>query len=418
MPADQKRQQQSITIIGINYWPEKTGIAPYTSGLAENLAAAGHKVHVVTAYPHYPEWRTAEGYTGLSRTEHINGVAVYRKRSYVPASPSPISRLMLEMTFALRAVFSNWKKPDVIISVTPSLISTLAVQLRLRLTPKNQRVPLGIWVQDLYGIGVAETGTLGTRSAKLMSAIESYALRNSSRVAVIHERFKHVLTTTMKIDDSRIDVIRNWNHSKLGHLNNREDERRRLKWAKDEFVVLHAGNMGVKQGLHNVVAAAKLAQSQGLKIKFVLLGDGNQRKSLQALAGPCNRVTFLDPLPDELFSSAIQAADVLLVNELESLSSMAVPSKLTTYFASGIPIIAATDSDSVTAGEISASGAGITISPNDPEALLRSVEALRLDPHNARRIGLNGPIFRDRNLSENAAMVSMQNWIAKMKANK
>ncbi|WP_082898727.1 MULTISPECIES: glycosyltransferase family 4 protein [unclassified Rhodococcus (in: high G+C Gram-positive bacteria)] len=405
---------KSITIIGINYSPEKTGIAPYTSGLAENLAAAGYEVCVITAYPHYPEWRIAEGYNGLSRTEFIRGVAVHRKRSYVPSNPSPFTRLMLEATFAIRAIFSNWKDPDVIISVTPSLISTLAVQLRLKLIHKSRRAALGIWVQDLYGLGVAETGTLSGRSAKLMSKVESYSLRNASRVAVIHDRFKDVLTNTMGIDRGRVDVVRNWNHSKLEKLDDRDNERHRLTWADDEFVVLHAGNMGVKQGLHSVIEAAKLAQSRCLKIKFILLGDGNQRKSLQSLAGSCTHVRFLDPLPDDQFSRAIQAADALLVNELESLSSMAVPSKLTTYFASGVPIIAATDSKSVTAGEISASGAGITVTPNDPEALLRSVEILRSDPKYARAIGLNGPIFRDRNLSENAAMSSMQDWIAKI----
>ncbi|MBD0321819.1 MAG: glycosyltransferase WbuB, partial [Aldersonia sp.] len=46
-----------VKIVGINYAPETTGIAPYTSGLADGLAARGHRVEVLTGQPHYPQWR-------------------------------------------------------------------------------------------------------------------------------------------------------------------------------------------------------------------------------------------------------------------------------------------------------------------------------------------------------------------------
>ena len=64
-----------LRIIGINYAPESTGIAPYTTGLAEHLAIAGHEVTVVTGLPHYPAWRIAPGYGGrLSRDEMTLGL--------------------------------------------------------------------------------------------------------------------------------------------------------------------------------------------------------------------------------------------------------------------------------------------------------------------------------------------------------
>ncbi len=50
-----------------------------------------------------------------------------------------------------------------------------------------------------------------------------------------------------------------------------------------ELVVLHAGNMGLKQGLEQVVDAAALAGRRGSAIRFVLVGDGNQRERIAAL---------------------------------------------------------------------------------------------------------------------------------------
>jgi colanic acid biosynthesis glycosyl transferase WcaI len=36
-----------ILVVGLNYAPEKVGIAVYTTGMAEALVARGHEVRVV-----------------------------------------------------------------------------------------------------------------------------------------------------------------------------------------------------------------------------------------------------------------------------------------------------------------------------------------------------------------------------------
>ena len=76
----------------------------------------------------------------------------------------------------------------------------------------------------------------------------------------------------------------------------------------------------------------------------------------------------------------MQASDVLLVNQRASVTNMSLPSKLTSYFASGRPVIAAASADSETASEIEASGAGIVVPPADPAALRGAILALKNDP--------------------------------------
>jgi hypothetical protein len=58
-----------IGVLGINYWPDRTGIAPFTTGRCEYLAARGHRVTVFTGFPYYPSWRVPSEYRGrlLSR---------------------------------------------------------------------------------------------------------------------------------------------------------------------------------------------------------------------------------------------------------------------------------------------------------------------------------------------------------------
>ncbi|GEP28424.1 hypothetical protein E3O11_09715 [Cryobacterium levicorallinum] len=71
-----------ITIMGMHYTPELTGNAPYTTALAEGLVTIGHSARVITAHPHYPEWRIREGYGRFTSHENINGVPVTRLRHY------------------------------------------------------------------------------------------------------------------------------------------------------------------------------------------------------------------------------------------------------------------------------------------------------------------------------------------------
>ncbi len=72
-------------------------------------------------------------------------------------------------------------------------------------------------------------------------------------------------------------------------------------------------------------------------------------------------VEFISSLPDDEYALALVAADVFVVNELPGVSGMAVPSKLTSYFASGRPVVAATDIGGVTSEEVLASGSGVCV---------------------------------------------------------
>jgi colanic acid biosynthesis glycosyl transferase WcaI len=86
-----------IKIVGINYFPEVTGIAPYTTGMAEGLAAYAHDVSLVTGLPHYPEWRIYAAYRSRrSYRETVNGVTIDRLRHYVPRNPGLRNRIRME----------------------------------------------------------------------------------------------------------------------------------------------------------------------------------------------------------------------------------------------------------------------------------------------------------------------------------
>ena len=391
-----------VVFIGLNYWPEQTGIAPYTTSLASGLAEKGWGVRVVTGYPHYPMWRVSGKYRGLKMTEVIAGVALTRLRPFVPSRPTGLKRLLMEISFGLSTLFTSWGKPDVVVLVSPALFAVALAQLRARFLPGRPAVV--VWVQDIYTCGVTETGVMGTKGANLVAKIESAVLNRADLVVVIHDRFKRFLVSSLGVGASNIEVVRNWTHMSptLG-LENRDRMRAQFGWG-DETVVLHAGNMGAKQALENVIDSARLADAAGARIRFVLLGNGNQRDNLKGLAQDVIRLDFMDSLDEADFKGVLAAADVLLVNEKAGVTEMAVPSKLTSYFASTRPVLVASGEGSITAEELADANAGVRVDAGDPESLLKEALALGNDPKRAEFLGQNGAEFQARVLSEDTAI--------------
>ncbi|MFE6235564.1 glycosyltransferase [Cellulosimicrobium sp. NPDC057862] len=399
-----------ILVIGANYAPEPTGNAPYTSALSRALAARGALVSVLTTYPHYPEWRVREGYRGWSRRERVDDVDVLRLRHYVPRSPTSARRLFAELSFGVRSATTRWPDPDVVLLVSPSLFAAAVAMLRLRAgrargTSRPGAPGIVLWTQDLYSLGVEETGAASGHAARVVGAVERFVARGADAVVAIHERFARRLRESLGVDAAALRVVRNWTH--LAHdavLPDRAAVRAAHGWHDDETIVLHAGNQGVKQGLENVVEAARLADAQGTRVRFVLLGDGSRRAALEAAGSGVRRLQFVDSLPDAEFRAALEASDVLLVNELAGLAEMSVPSKLTSYFHAARPVLAATSERSTTAAELRASGGGVRVDPQDPQALLDAAQSLAADPGWRDRLGTAGRRYRDETLSERAAV--------------
>ena len=160
----------------------------------------------------------------------------------------------------------------------------------------------------------------------------------------------------------------------------RDEARRHLGWDPDRYLVVHTGNMGMKQGLDVVAETARLAESAMPDVDFVLVGDGNQRTALEQQTAGLANVTMLPPFDDDDFPYVLAAADQLLLCERDGVANMALPSKLTAYTAARRPIIAAVMAEGLSAQAIDDAGIGHVVRPSDPGALLDGIRHLRDSP--------------------------------------
>jgi glycosyltransferase involved in cell wall biosynthesis len=401
-----------LLVIGMHYTPETTGNAPYTTGMVRALAEAGHRVRVITGYPHYPSWQVSDGYSGLRKSERIGDVPVTRVRHPVPATPTASRRALMDLLFTLHAAAVGGPRPDVVITVSPVLL-TVAAGLRWR---KPGRTALGVVTQDLYSRALAETGMTSAHSAALVAQLERWLLNRTDGIAVVHENFARDLAE-LGVRPELVTVIPNWSH--IGRaVQGREETRRQLGWRRDEIIALHAGNMGVKQGLENVVDAARFAADTSPTVRFVLLGDGGRRRQLAAAAASVRNLAFLDPVPGGRFEEVLAAADVLVLNEASGVAQMSVPSKLTSYFSAGLPVVAATHHESAASKEIDRSGGGIRVDPGEPRALYEAVLAIGRDPARGHRLGSAGKRYAEEHLTVERASRAYQDWVESLAASR
>lgn len=399
-----------ILLVGINYSPEETGIAPYSAGLAEHLADRGYSVSAITGLPSYPQWQVYDGYRRLLwKRESIDGVDVRRRWHYVPGTQSAIQRGLYEVTFLITGLsLVALSRPDAVIGVVPSLSGGLLA----RLAARRFRVPYGLIFQDLVGKAAEQSGVSGGgRVAGAVRAAEGWAARGAAAVGIIAEGFRPYVES-LGVEAGRIRRVRNWTHVDAPTMD-RAVVRERLGLPQDAIVCLHSGNMGYKQGLENVVECARLAAGSDQRLLFVLVGDGSQRSYLEQLAARYRlpNFCFLPLQPRDLFANVLAAADLLLVNQRDTVSDMSLPGKLTAYFASGRPVVAAVAADSETAREIAASEAGLVVEPGVPDALLSAIEGLVRDWVKCERLGMAGKSYAAEYLSPPAVLSSYEAFV-------
>ncbi|HYM15516.1 MAG TPA: glycosyltransferase [Dehalococcoidia bacterium] len=400
-----------ILITTINYAPEATGIAPYATGLAEHLVAQGYRVTTLTGLPHYPAWRVSEGYRGrLAFTEHRAGVDVRRRWHYVPRTQSALRRGLYEATFLASGLSAlALPQPDAVLGIVPALSDGVLA----RVAAARFRVPYGLLFQDLVGQSAGQSGITGGAAVSGVTRLaEGWAARGAAAVGVVAEGFRPYLEG-VGVEPGRIRRVRNWTHTGAATID-RDAMRAWLDLPSDAVVCLHAGNMGHKQGLENLVECARLAAASAPAMLFVLAGDGSQRAAIEALAGryELTNVRFLPLQSDQIFPSVLACADILLVNQRGTVSDMALPSKLTSYFAAGRPVVAAVARSSETWRELTWSGGGLAVLPDDPPALLDALLRVAADPGLAAHLAASARRWSDEMLSPDAALRSYEQLIA------
>jgi colanic acid biosynthesis glycosyl transferase WcaI len=383
-----------ILICGINYAPDLTGIGKYTGEMASWLAKRGHTVEVITGMPYYPEWKVSIVYKKKWwHSEYVDGVKVYRCPLYVPGKPSSFKRILHEFSFVLSTV-PVWigkifnRKYDVVISISPPFHLGLLPLLYAKL----RRTKIITHMQDLQVDVAKDLNMINNKQLlNLMFGMEKFILKKSSYVSTISDGLLNKIRAK-GIAVANCMLFPNWVDETLVYpLSKHNSLRAVFGLSIHDKVLLYSGNLGEKQGLENIIEAAKSFQEDST-VKFVIVGSGGSEmklKSAVAEAGLTN-VSFHPLVAYDKLPALLAMADLHLVLQKRNAADLVMPSKLTSILASGgCPLITAAPGSTLFK-LVEEHKMGIVVEPDDQEQLTLGIR-LALDSNldrfrsNARR---------------------------------
>lgn len=361
-----------LLIVTEHYWPEQFRI----TDLAEGLRTRGHAVDVLTGMPSYPRGRHFEGYGpwGPYRESHRD---VRLKR--VPIIPRGAGRrweLALNyasyvVTATLRVALRRRRPWDAVLVYQPSPVTTAIPALLLRTL---SRIPVAIWVQDLWPESISSTGMVRKRFLVSLAGRMSNAIyRSCDRVIGQSRAFVERLASG-GVDRDRLVYLPNW-AEELGQVRPTAVEHGE-EW-DHAFSVMFAGNLGRVQALDIVLEAAGLVAGDQ-DIHWVFLGDGGMKGWMmeQVRARGLGHVHFLDRRPSDEMPQYFSRASAMLVSlKPDPAMAMTIPSKVQSYLAAGRPILASLDGEG--ARIVKESGAGFASAAGEARALADNVMRMK-----------------------------------------
>lgn len=374
-------------ILHTQYYPPEVG-APQArlSELASGLVRRGHRVTVLTSMPNYPQGRIYPGYKGFFRMEKIDGVDVIRTAIYPAQSAQLLPRLSGYFSFVFSSLLVgglNVRSADFLLTESPPLFLGIAGFLLSRW--KRARWIFNVsdlWPESVVRLGMLREG-IALQVGLMLEAFcysKAWVVTGQSRSILknINSRFPTVKTYWFSNGvDSKVFDPRRYDANSRSFLGN-----------KDELIVLYAGLHGYAQGLEQILLAARRFEDSS-KIRFVLIGDGPEKKKLLEMARTLglHNVTFLDPIPKEKMPRIVASVDICLI-PLKIYIPGAVPSKLYEAMASGCPVLLIAEGEA--ADIVNGSQAGIVVKPGDIDAIVRGVETFVADPFLREQMGKAG----------------------------
>lgn len=327
-----------ILVIGINCFPELTGIGKYTGEMINWLVENNHDATMVTGFPYYPNWKVQEPYNGnfyKKEGYHKQKLVVYRCPMYIPSDPSGLKRMIHEGTFLISAFFVIFRllfkpKYDLIFSVSPPFhLGFVALFYRFFKGGK-----IVYHVQDLQIEAAKQLKMLKPWMFKLLFKMEQVILKNTNFVSSISEG---MIVKIQRKTTKNLLFFPNWvDTDAFFPLINRN--RIKLEWGYQlsDTVVLYSGSIGEKQGLDSLVRIADKLRLE-YHIKFIICGMGPYRKELIRLAEErlLTNLKFLPLQESESFNTFLNMADIHLVLQKSNASDLVMPSKLTNILSVG-----------------------------------------------------------------------------------
>jgi glycosyltransferase involved in cell wall biosynthesis len=346
----------------------------------------------------------AASFDHFSRRDRLGGIELLRRERHgsvrfvwlrsIPYRGNGTARLAGMLAYgALAVVAAQAEKgpPDVVIGSSVHPIAALAGYVVARL----RRARFMYEIRDLWPQTLVDMGALQAESpvARSLWWLEGFLVRRSEAVICLLPGIGGYLKER-GLPSDRVVYLPNAVAAlaTAGSLPRRM-QRRLARWRDDgSFIAIYAGAHGRANALGTLIDAATLLQASGSRVRIALVGDGPDKAALEAVAAGrgLDNIAFFDPVAKRSVQTLLSLGDAALFHlaDLDVLRYGISSNKLFDYLLSGLPIVFAcrTSNDPVAEAH-----AGLSIPPEDPEALASTLERMAgMETSELRQMGENG----------------------------
>jgi glycosyltransferase involved in cell wall biosynthesis len=301
--------------------------------------------------------------------EHIEGVefvwlwaSAYLKNNW--------RRAVNWLTFARSAIAWNPRvaAPDVVIGSSPHLFAALAgARVASRLG-----VPFVLELRDLWPESLLAAGGRKGVAYHFFGAIARHLYRRADRIVVLARGSVDHLVQ-LGVDRTKIAYVPNGvDTSAFASVV------RPPRTSNARFTIVYAGAHGSANGLDTVIDSAERLRHRS-DIRFLLVGDGPAKASLQASAAArgLGNVEFRPPVPKSGMPALLSSVDAgLMVLRDSPLFAYGVsPNKLFDYLGAGLPVVCNVPGE--VAAMLREARAGVQTEDGSPDALADAVLRIR-----------------------------------------
>ena len=388
-----------ILLVTQYYWPENFPINSLTS----QLVARGLDITVLTGKPNYPDGDIFSGYrAGGMQIESHKNVTILRVPIVPRGDHSAVGLMLNYLSFIISALIWGTyllreRKYDLVFVYAPSpLIQALpAIWLA-----HNRRVPLIVWVQDLWPESLSATGFIKKKwLLNIVASIIKFIYKSCDRILVQSQAFFNPVAK-LTSDIKKIHYYPNQYQPVSSSSSVTYPAEELVKTLRAHFCIVFAGNLGTAQGLDVIIGAARLLKNH-TKIRIVLVGSGSmngwleQEREIHGLHNLILAGRFEESDMHAIFS----AAEALLVSLGPNPAfNQTIPSKIQAYLFAGRPILASLSGEGTRI--IVESGAGLCSESGDADALANNMLKIEgMTSLRRQQMGLSGRRYFDEHFS-------------------
>lgn len=362
--------------------------------MASRWLTAGARVTVITGMPNRPEGRIRPEYRGrFFLEEDCDGIRVLRSWLYASPKHGFARTLMNNGTFMASAALhtlARLGRADVLIASAPPFFPHLSGWLTARL----RRVPLVLEMRDLWPDYLVDMGVIrrGGAAARGLFALERFLVRNARGSVVVTESFrrrviaKGAAPETVSVIPNGVDLDRYY------AANGEPAPLPGMERTNGRRVVGYLGNMGAGQALSSIIRAAEKLRFEGAPVRFVLAGDGPERRAIERLSRELHldNVAIHGPILKDRTRAFYNACDLCLVPLADvPVFQETVPSKLFEVMACERPALASVGGEA--SSIVEESGGGLVARPGDSASIAAGIRRLlSLSPEERAVMGRRG----------------------------